>query len=83
MWNETAIGEGGDGIVDIALCPAGPGVVPKHDTARYWGYISQLDLPDYPAVVFPVGKVDGEKDIAEEALMPMTDVDEEHWDLYK
>ena len=52
LWNATAE-EGG--MVDIILCPVGPGVAPKLDCARYWGYTSQWNLLDYPALVFPVG----------------------------
>jgi len=53
-------------MVDVILCPVGPGVAPKIDTSRYWGYTSQWNLLDYPAVVFPVDKVDVEKDNAKE-----------------
>ncbi|KAI0411110.1 amidase signature domain-containing protein [Xylaria grammica] len=55
LWNERA--------VDVILCPAGPGVAPKLGTARYWGYTSQWNLLNYPAVVFPTGvKVGGAGD---------------------
>ncbi|KAI3330802.1 amidase signature domain-containing protein [Ustulina deusta] len=47
LWNERA--------VDVILCPAGPGVAPKLGTARYWGYTSQWNLLNYPAIVFPTG----------------------------
>ncbi|KAI1113417.1 amidase signature domain-containing protein [Nemania sp. NC0429] len=47
LWNERD--------VDAILCPAGPGVAPKLETARYWGYTSQWNLLNYPAIVFPVG----------------------------
>ncbi|KAF3938873.1 Acetamidase [Dactylella cylindrospora] len=47
--------------LDVILCPAGPGVAPRLGTAKYWGYTSLWNLLDYPAVVFPVGKV-GEED---------------------
>ncbi|KAF3150202.1 hypothetical protein TWF594_010082 [Orbilia oligospora] len=48
-WNESGI--------DVLLCPVGPGVAPRLNTAKYWGYTSLWNLVDYPAVVFPVGKV--------------------------
>lgn len=35
LWNERD--------VDAILCPAGPGVAPKLETARYWGYTSQVN----------------------------------------
>ncbi|KAI1748439.1 amidase signature domain-containing protein [Xylaria castorea] len=53
LWNARG--------VDVILCPAGPGVAPKLETARYWGYTSQWNLLNYPAIVFPIGtKVGGE-----------------------
>ncbi|KAI8946705.1 amidase signature domain-containing protein [Xylaria longipes] len=53
LWNERN--------VDVILCPAGPGVAPKLETSRYWGYTAQWNLLNYPAIVFPVGtKVGGE-----------------------
>ena len=57
LWNATADDENGanGGMVDVILCPAGPGVAPKLDCARYWGYTAQWNLLDYPALVFPVG----------------------------
>lgn len=69
-------------MVDVILCPVGPGVAPKHNTSRYWGYTSQWNLLDYPAVTFPVSRVDGKTDVARGTFKPMTDVDEEHWKLY-
>jgi amidase len=48
--------------VDALLCPVGPSVAPKHNTARYWSYTSQWNLLDYPGVVFPVCKVDKDVD---------------------
>ncbi|MCJ1316399.1 hypothetical protein MMC15_001720 [Xylographa vitiligo] len=87
VWNETAAGQNTatgelEGIVDAILCPVGPGVAPLHNTAKYWGYTSQWNLLDYPALVFPVDKVDAEVDIAEKAYKPMTDIDKENWKLY-
>lgn len=83
IWNDTATCPNGDGMVDVILCPAGPGVAPAHNTAKYWGYTSQWNLLDYPAVVFPVSKVDAEKDMPRDSINPMTDIDEEHWKLCK
>ncbi|KAF1966479.1 amidase [Bimuria novae-zelandiae CBS 107.79] len=48
--------------VDAVLCPVGPGVAPKHNTSKYWWYTSQWNLLDYPAVAFPVTKVDNNID---------------------
>lgn len=54
-WNKYGI--------DALLCPVGPGVAPRHDTSKYWGYTSQWNLLDYPGVVFPVCKVDKDVDV--------------------
>ena len=55
-WLDTGKEDGHP--VDAVLCPAGPGCAPPHDQARYWSYTSQWNLVEYPAVVFPVGRVD-------------------------
>lgn len=60
-WNDTATGKDSKGepigMVDVILCPTAPSVVPRHDKATYWGYTSQWNLLDYPAVVFPFAKI--------------------------
>jgi amidase len=87
VWNDTATGrnERGhlEGMIDAIICPVGPGVAPVHNTAKYWGYTSQWNLLDYPAVVFPVGKVDKSLDIARKDFKPMSGKDEENWELCK
>jgi len=75
LWNEAG--------VDAILCPAGPGLAPAHETARYWGYTSQWNLLDYPAIVFPVGMADAQIDRKERALDLMTSDDEYNWKLCK
>ena len=82
-WNETATRHDPDtgeslGMVDAILCPVGPGVAPRHDTAKYWGYTSQWNLLDYPALVFPISKADAEIDKPEEKYEPMTEADKEN-----
>jgi hypothetical protein len=47
---------------DFILCPVGPGVAPKMDQARYWGYTSIWNILDYPAAVFPVSFVQEKED---------------------
>jgi amidase len=58
LWNSTATGKDAFavpiGAVDVILCPTGPGAAPPLNCARYWGYTSQWNLLDYPALVFPV-----------------------------
>lgn len=50
------------GLPDAVIAPVFPGPPAKHRTAKYWGYTSQWNLLDYPALVFPVTKVDVELD---------------------
>lgn len=70
--------------LDALLCPVGPGVAPKHNTARYWNYTSQWNLLDYPAVVFPVSQVDQRLDEKQNGPPFLSGKDEENqqlWDL--
>lgn len=79
MWNETATGKGQNyGMVDVILCPVGPGVAPKHNTAKYWGYTALWNLLDYPAVVFPVSNANQNIDILPKDFRPMSGKDEEN-----
>lgn len=83
IWNATASGEDGT-MVDVILCPPTPGVAPKLDTARYWGYTSQWNLLDYPAVVFPTGEhvsVEEDGDVPE--YTPRGEKDKYNWDLWR
>lgn len=84
-WNATATGRNIDtgaleGLMDVILCPAGPGVAPSHNTAKYWGYTSQWNLLDYPAVVFPVTKSNKNVDRPDK-YKPMSGADSDHWAL--
>jgi Asp-tRNA(Asn)/Glu-tRNA(Gln) amidotransferase A subunit family amidase len=81
LWNNTATGEDGDGEVDVILCPVGPGAAPPLDCSRYWGYTSQWNLLDYPALVFPVSKVDPDVDLREEGYEPMNEQDAYNYEL--
>ncbi|KAI1123426.1 amidase signature domain-containing protein [Nemania abortiva] len=86
LWNERD--------VDVILCPAGPGVAPKLETARYWGYTSQWNLLNYPAIVFPVGAKVGSTGSTQEEhsskeheypedYKPMSEADQYNYDLWK
>lgn len=44
-----------DKMVDVVLCPTGPGCAPLLDCSRYWAYTTQWNLLDYPALIFPSG----------------------------
>ncbi|CAJ2512337.1 Uu.00g053520.m01.CDS01 [Anthostomella pinea] len=99
LWNAnaTTADDNNTSEVDVILCPAGPGVAPKLETARYWGYTSQWNLLDYPAVVFPVGgdaisvEKDGDGQQAEgaqshaypEDYTPLSEADAYNWALWK
>lgn len=80
-WNATASGDNHE--VDVILCPAGPGVASRHDTAKYWPYTSQWNLLDYPAAVFPSGIfVDPLIDVKDLSYKPMNEQDGYNHDLY-
>lgn len=67
--------------VDVILCPVGPGAAPPHDCARYWCYTSQWNLLDYPALVFPVTKVNPSIDIVENGYVPRNEKDRYNYEL--
>ncbi|KAF2031362.1 amidase [Setomelanomma holmii] len=73
-WNKYGI--------DALLCPVGPGVAPKHNTAKYWSYTSQWNLLDYPGLVFPVCTVDKEADKWDDDGKVLSGLDEEHRKLW-
>ena len=87
VWNDTATGTGEhgepEGMVDVILCPVGPGAAPPIDHAKYWGYTSQWNLLDYPALVFPVSKVDPKIDVADNGYKPMNEQDDFNYKLCK
>jgi amidase len=87
LWNTTASSTGPngepEGMVDVILCPAGPGAAPKIDTAKWWGYTSQWNLLDYPAIVFPVDQVDITKDAGKVEYTPRNENDKYNWSLWE
>lgn len=68
--------------MDVILCPAFPTPAPAHDTSRYWGYTSLFNLLDYSALVFPVTKVDPERDVKDPNYIPMNEFDAWAYDHY-
>lgn len=70
-------------MVDVILCPVGPGAAPKIDTSKWWGYTSQWNLLDYPALVFPVDRVDSVKDGKKVGYEPRNEKDKFNWDLWE
>lgn len=87
LWNSTAtsIGPNGEleGMVDVILSPVGPGAAPKIDTAKWWGYTSQWNLLDYPALVFPVDRVDVAKDGEKVEYESRNEKDAFNWGLWE
>lgn len=85
LWNATAtsMGPNGEleGMIDVILAPVGPGAAPPLDQSRYWGYTSQWNLLDYPALVFPVSRVDPDVDHVEEGYVPLNERDEFNYRL--
>ncbi|KAJ5861242.1 Amidase [Penicillium soppii] len=72
--------------MDVILCPAFPTPAPLHDTSRYWGYTSLFNLLDYSALVFPVTKIDPERDAKDPTYTPKNEMDKwayEHYDPVK
>ncbi|KAJ5215695.1 Amidase [Penicillium cinerascens] len=79
-WNSVAP------EMDVIICPAFPTPAPLHGTSRYWGYTSLFNLLDYPALVFPVTKVDPERDAKDITYTPKNEFDSwahEHYDPVK
>lgn len=71
LWNERG--------VDAVLCPVAPGVAARHGTSKYWGYAAVWNLLDYPVAVFPVDKVDKNKDVSYPRSSYLSGKDEEEW----
>ena len=72
-----------DKMVDVILCPVGPGCAPPLDCARYWGYTAQWNILDYPALVFPTGLQCGSEDQLETDYQPRNEKDKYNNDLCK
>lgn len=85
VWNKTGdpAVEGSSPVVDVILCPVGPGVANRLNSAKYWGYTAAWNLLDYPAVSFPVDKVDRQLDRAYPREDFMSGADEQNWKLCK
>ena len=81
-WNNTSSPDDGH-MVDVILCPVGPGAAPMLNHAKYWHYTSQWNLLDYPALNFPVTIVDPKKDVPEQDFQPMSEADEENYKTYQ
>ena len=72
--------------MDVILCPYQQSSAPVLETTHYWGYASIWNLLDYPACVFPVGRVNAKLDLEDEAYEPRSEIDkwcQDHYDAYK
>ncbi|KAM0473652.1 hypothetical protein ACHAPX_008057 [Trichoderma viride] len=79
-WTATAAN--GEREVDIILCPPSFGAAAPLEQSRYWGYTSQWNLLDYPAVVFPVTTVDQVKDVKDTSYVPKNEQDRFVYEMY-
>jgi amidase len=48
---------------------------------RWWGYLAQWNLLDYPTIILPVTKVQ-QSDVKDASYQPVNDLDQETYDLY-
>lgn len=70
--------------VDVILCPTYVGVGVLQHKPKYWGYTSQWNILDQPAVVFPTGMAaDKNVDVVEEGYKPLNEKDEAEWKACK
>lgn len=82
LLNPDAMGSEDD-MVDVILCPVGPGCAPPLNCARYWGYTAQWNLLDYPSLVFPTGLQCGAEDAADKDYVPRNERDKYNHELCK
>ena len=68
-------------MVDVILCPVGPGCAPLIDCARYWAYTTQWNILDYPALVFPTGLQCGPEDHIDAGYEPRNEKDKYNHEL--
>ena len=72
--------------MDVILCPYLQSPAPLLETTKYWGYLSIWNLLDYPAIVFPVTKVNQELDAEPPGYVPRNEQDawnQAHYDVEK
>ena len=86
LWNETAtdVDEQGVpvGMVDVILCPVGPGAASPLECTKYWSYTSQWNLLDYPALTVPTGmRVDLNQDLKTDEYTPRNEDDKFNYEL--
>lgn len=81
LWLST--GASDSHLVDVILCPAGPGPAPPHGMSKYWNYTSQWNLLEYPGAVFPATFVDQKVDLKDTDYKPKNERDRYNYDLYE
>ncbi|KMP02148.1 hypothetical protein CIRG_09971 [Coccidioides immitis RMSCC 2394] len=80
-WKKTTSPSGKP--VDILLAPTMPHTAVPHRCCRWVGYTKVWNFLDYPALTFPVGKVEVDLDILPSKLYkPRNDLDAWNWALY-
>ncbi|KPI38100.1 putative amidase [Cyphellophora attinorum] len=80
-WNATASRTSTGKPVDAILTPSFASASYPHDHLPWWGYLSQWNLLDYPAIILPVGKVEP-SDVPDTSYQPANDLDRENHELY-
>ena len=71
-WNSTASRTRAGRPVDAVLSPVAPTLAPPHDSTRWWGYTAYWNLMDFPAAVFPVGRLKAEAYAAVDATSDLS-----------
>ncbi|KAI9923569.1 hypothetical protein MW887_008578 [Aspergillus wentii] len=80
-WNAVRSSSGEP--VDVILSPTLPHTAVPHRTLRWVGYTKIWNILDYPALTFPVGKVQADKDaLPSEPYHPRNDRDAWNWNVY-
>lgn len=73
QWNDTAdTTQNGVLPMDAYIAPVVPAVAPRHgdySKVRYFAYTATLNLLDYTALTLPVGFVDAQRDLADDASL--------------
>ncbi|KAG9242564.1 hypothetical protein BJ878DRAFT_555061 [Calycina marina] len=84
-WTVTAMSHNGEpeGMMNVILCPVGPGVASTLGTAKWWGHTSPWNLLHYPALIFSLEQVDVENGGQTEEYTSMNEKEKFNWDLWE
>ncbi|KAH9935683.1 general amidase [Fomitopsis serialis] len=82
-WQKTAEISGTGRPVDAIISPGAPFVAPPHGRNNYSNYTKVLNALDYPAVTFPVTRVDLSLDAKKPAHQFLSETDEAIYSWYE